>query len=88
MDNLFKIKCKNERNGCQDVSLYGDLESHEKNCQFELVHCLNQGCSDWIIKSNIKQHRELLCNFALEICKYCLKDVYKHSAAIHVQSDC
>jgi hypothetical protein len=32
MDNLFKIKCKNERNGCDNISLYGDLEMHEKSC--------------------------------------------------------
>lgn len=88
MDNLFKIKCKNERNRCSEISLYGDFENHEKNCQFELVHCLNQGCCEWLIKLDIKHHRDDLCLFALEICKFCLKDVYKHSAATHILSDC
>jgi hypothetical protein len=41
LDNIFRIKCKNERNGCEQISLYGNVENHEKICLYELVQCKN-----------------------------------------------
>ncbi len=35
----LRVRCAYARNGCRVISLYNDLERHERQCEFEMIPC-------------------------------------------------
>ena len=87
LENLFKLKCVNNRNGCTEEVVYGKLAEHEKNCGFELILCLNPGCEAWIARQEMMQHRKE-CLHGIEVCEYCIKEVIRMHMEDHLKHDC
>ncbi len=68
----LKIRCINDKNGCQEILLLDNLDNHEKQCPYDLCgncFCKKSGNHDCIktlleskqrlIQSNEELHKEL-----------------------------
>ena len=57
--DLIKVKCKNEKNGCNSKILLKNKENHEKNCDYNLIQCFK--CKENIPKYDIAIHFRSAC---------------------------
>jgi len=87
LENLFKLKCVNNRNGCPQEFNFGSLFEHEKVCGFELIMCLNPGCETWIARQKMPEHRKD-CLYGIEVCEFCIKEVMRLRMKDHLAEDC
>mmetsp|Transcript_36773 Transcript_36773/g.36399 ORF Transcript_36773/g.36399 Transcript_36773/m.36399 type:complete len:204 (+) Transcript_36773:275-886(+) len=80
--NKLRIKCENKDNGCHKVLRYDEIQRHQQECEFSLVHCKNEGCQVSVLRPAIGEH-ENYCEFEKKICEGCHEVVKKSEQAIH-----
>ncbi|KAN0037963.1 hypothetical protein ACTA71_000135 [Dictyostelium dimigraforme] len=73
---------KDEENGCKEIIMAEELESHSKNCKFGFVSCSNEGCKEILRFNSLDQH-EAKCTFKLVTCEYCKKDIKMNQLENH-----
>jgi hypothetical protein len=66
----LKVKCENNRNGCNKVIKYNKVEDHHNSCKYAIIHCKNQGCEIVVLREDIDEHgRE--CQYKKNLCNGC-----------------
>ena len=63
----LKIPCTNE--GCKDILLYRNMESHLKVCEFRNETCTQ--CHKKYVLSEMNDHLLMFCSLAIVKCKFC-----------------
>ena len=63
----LKIPCPNE--GCNDILLHGNMESHLKVCEYRNESC--KQCHKEYVLSEMDEHLSMFCSLATVKCRYC-----------------
>ncbi|CAF1093361.1 unnamed protein product [Didymodactylos carnosus] len=79
----LKIKCQCQKNGCQHILGYEQLELHESTCDYQLKRC--SGCQQNFLKRDHFQH-EQQCGQIKVTCERC-QTVYEREQT-HDQIQC
>ena len=64
---------------------YSKLESHIKECPFDIVQCDKNGCLELMLRSEFERHLRI-CPFLT--CSHCQKIVHKEVYLHHIHQDC
>ena len=48
--NRIQLRCSNQTNGCEQVCALVQLEEHEKECEYVIVHCASPICTNTFMK--------------------------------------
>lgn len=81
---FLKFSCVNS--DCQTEISYGEILTHEENCEFAFVTCPNLNCNQSLLKKNLEKHVKIECEFNTFICEYCEKEFKKSEFDTHLNS--
>ncbi|KAN0037977.1 hypothetical protein ACTA71_000149 [Dictyostelium dimigraforme] len=68
-----RILNKDEINGCKEIIMVDEIDSHFQKCKFKFVSCQNNGCNKAVRFHSSEEHKEQ-CGFKLVPCQYCKTD--------------
>ncbi|XP_022787425.1 TNF receptor-associated factor 5-like isoform X3 [Stylophora pistillata] len=64
-----RVKCPNEE--CSWIGELRDVKKHGELCSYQPVPCLNEGCSEEILRKDIISHVETTCPWSVIQCAFC-----------------
>ena len=59
---------------CTWIGKYGELSTHLRHCEFEMVPCTNDGCEKRIERRALDQHGQV-CTHRVALCEHCNLEV-------------
>ena len=80
-----RIKCINENEGCSVKCFYGDLNKHEKICEYQKKNC--QFCNKLQLSNDFENHI-LTCDERIEKCENCKLDIRNKNLDVHIDKEC
>ncbi|XP_070531729.1 TNF receptor-associated factor 2-like [Ptychodera flava] len=85
MRNL-SAKCINE--GCEWTGIFIKYVEHEETCDYGLITCFKQGCSEKIKRKDLNIHLERNCRMRVIQCRYCDITLIYKDFGDHMERDC
>lgn len=85
--NEFDVKCKNFHDNCQWKGKLKEMENHLKKCDFEEINCINRGCSERFLRSNLGLHLDQCPHYLIK-CELCNENVKRVNVENHNISEC
>ena len=58
---------------CQWTGELKSVDDHLKFCNYQVVHCPNDGCNSKLERHNLLNHLKIYCVYRNVRCKYCLE---------------
>ena len=68
--DLLQVYCTYKKNGCEEITTVGQLNSHTDKCGFAVVAC-TQNCGEIGLRKDLEQHRYYVCLKRMTRCNYC-----------------
>ncbi len=69
-------------------ALLKSVDDHLKFCDYQVVHCPNDGCSTKTERHSLSNYRKHNCVFRKIRCKYCLENIKLLDYKAHKKSEC
>lgn len=67
----LQVYCRNKKNGCKNIQLYGTFHEHLISCPFGVVKCDNDCKKAGLLRKNMKKHLAMECSNRIVACAYC-----------------
>lgn len=81
----LKARCPNSKNSCPAILEIGQMEEHQRTCNFQLVPCPN-GCPMVLRQQDIDDHKAKECLHRLIECSLCYKKFPLNIQEAHFES--
>ena len=73
---------------CQWTGELKSVDDHLKFCNYQVVHCPNDGCNSKLERHNLLNHLKIYCVYRNVRCKYCLENIKLLDYEAHKKSEC
>ncbi|XP_060080436.1 ORC ubiquitin ligase 1-like [Ylistrum balloti] len=68
MINRLQMSCDFSKNGCKEILLLEQYDSHLKVCDYEKLKCRFSKCGIELLRKDLSEHEEELCEFREKQC--------------------
>lgn len=72
--NELMVYCPHKDNGCEEQVKLELIEEHSNKCEYQLVPCPHDSCTEHLPKKNLEYHTEKECLYRKVLCEYCMEE--------------